>query len=84
MTKILCETDPEAMFPVAESKRPGMRTEGERRALSVCATCPVLAACSRAVRSMDMPYGVAGGMTAADRRAIRAAEQYPGVTAVAS
>lgn len=79
-----CKRDPERMFPVAESQRPGPRTAGEQRALAVCAACPVLAACSRAVRGMEMPYGVAGGMTAADRRAVRAVAQHPGVTAVAS
>lgn len=81
---VACAASPERMFPVAESKRPGLRTVGEQRALAVCAACPVLAACSRAVRSMDMLYGVAGGMTAADRRAVRAVQQYPGVAAVAS
>ncbi|NWJ69613.1 WhiB family transcriptional regulator [Pseudonocardia sp. ICBG1122] len=79
-----CESDPERMFPVAESRRSGARTDGERRALDVCATCPVLAACSRAARDMEMPYGVAGGMTAADRRAIRAADRRPAATAVAA
>lgn len=78
-----CEGDPERMFPVAESRRPGARTDGERRALDVCATCPVLASCSRAVRDMEMPYGVAGGMTAADRRAIRAAERRPAAAVAA-
>ena len=74
-----CAAEPERglMFPPEESVRPGRPNAAERRALTICAGCPVLAACCRAVLatqdSAPMSYGVAGGMTAADRRAVRAA-----------
>ncbi|MYW73600.1 WhiB family transcriptional regulator [Pseudonocardia sp. SID8383] len=83
MSEVLCENDPDGMFPVAESTRPGLRTGGERAALAVCAACPVMASCRLAVLNMEMPYGVAGGMTAADRRAIRAADRRPAATVAA-
>lgn len=71
-----CANDPERMFPLDESERPGERTPGEARALEVCAACPVLATCRRAVLELDgttpLAYGVAGGMTREDRRAVRA------------
>ena len=71
-----CANDPERMFPLDESERPGQRTPGEARALEVCALCPVVAQCRRAVHGLDgstpLAYGVAGGMTREDRRAVRA------------
>lgn len=73
MTKILCAETPEAMFPLRESRESEARTPEELRALRVCLACPVLASCRRAVLDMEMPYGVAGGLTASERRAARAA-----------
>lgn len=74
-----CAGQPERMFPVVESERPGDRTSGEVRALQVCAACPVLAECRRAVLesggAAPLAYGVAGGMTREDRRAARAASR---------
>lgn len=71
-----CAGQPERMFPLDESERPGQRTPGEARALEVCARCPVLAECRRTVLELDgappLAYGVAGGMTREDRRAVRA------------
>ena len=69
---VVCAANPERMFPVAESKKAGQVTEGERRALGVCLACPLLAECRPVVLGMELPYGVAGGLTAADRRAARA------------
>lgn len=69
---VLCARAPERMFPVAESNKAGQVTEGERRALRVCQVCPLLAGCRAVVLEMELPYGVAGGLTAADRRAVRA------------
>ena len=61
------------MFPVSESQGPGAApTAGERAALAVCARCPVLGACREAVLELPLPYGVAGGMTAMQRRAASA------------
>lgn len=68
-----CAADPELMFPPRDSLQPGMANKQERRALEVCAGCPVLATCRAAVLgSAPMPFGVAGGLTMADRRAVRA------------
>ena len=67
-----CSGDPDAMFPAADSERPGERNAAELAALAVCAGCALLGPCAEAALSAQMPYGVAGGMTAADRRAIRA------------
>jgi Transcription factor WhiB. len=69
---VRCALNPERMFPVDESG-PGQRpTAGERAALAVCAACPVRAACRAAVLEMPLAYGVAGGLTAAQRRELRA------------
>lgn len=74
-----CAEAPERMFPIHESERPGERTPGEARALQLCATCPVLVECRRAVLRLGgtapLAYGVAGGMTREDRRAVRAASR---------
>ena len=71
-----CAQDSERMFPLAESQRPGQYTEGEWAALAVCRWCPVRAACAVAVLdtldTAPMSHGVAGGMTAAERRQVRA------------
>lgn len=84
----MCSRAPELMFPLDESERPGERTPGEARALRVCAACPVLAACRRAVLesadSAPLAYGVAGGMTREDRRAVRAAGRRPVPTTLRS
>jgi len=69
---VVCAADPERMFPVAESGKAGRPTDGEWRALRVCGRCPLLVDCRSVVLGMDLPYGVAGGLTAADRRAVRA------------
>ncbi len=71
-----CAAQAEAMFPLTESQRPGQYTDGERAALAVCRRCPVRAACAAAVLdtldTAPMSHGVAGGMTAAERRQVRA------------
>lgn len=64
--------DPDLMFPVVESERPGRPNPAERAALAVCARCPVRGDCLERVLDAPLPYGVAGGLTAADRRAVRA------------
>ncbi len=73
-TRALCAEDPERMHPVAESQRSRQEpTAGERHALAVCYRCPLLASCREAVLTVaPLPYGVAGGMTAMQRRAARA------------
>lgn len=71
--QVPCAPDAERMFPVDESGPGQSPTVGERAALTVCAGCPVLAACRVAVLEMPLAYGVAGGLTAAARRELRAA-----------
>lgn len=70
----MCADDPERMFPVDESGPGQPPTLGERAAVAVCAGCPVLAACRAVVLEMPLAYGVAGGLTAAQRRERRAAQ----------
>jgi Transcription factor WhiB len=66
------KVDPEIFFGPADSPEKGRPTHAwERRALAVCASCPLLAACR--TMALDFPaaeqYGVLGGMTAGQRRA---------------
>ena len=70
---VRCAGDPEQMFPVDESGPGQAPTVGERAALAVCAGCPVLDRCRVAVLAMPLAYGVAGGLTAGQRRELRAA-----------
>ncbi|MGH4010968.1 MAG: WhiB family transcriptional regulator [Pseudonocardiaceae bacterium] len=64
--------DPEMFFGPADGSAGRPLHIWERRALAVCAGCPVAAACLAA--ALDFPatdqYGVVGGMTAGQRRAL--------------
>lgn len=65
----LCrDADPEIFFPTAESGPALQRAEAE--ALEWCALCPVRAECL-AFALERLPYGIAGGMTARQRRTLR-------------
>lgn len=71
--RVPCAADPELMFPLDESQRVDQRpTAGERAALAVCRSCRLLEACRAQVLEQPLPYGVAGGLTAAQRRGLRA------------
>ncbi|MBV9010439.1 MAG: WhiB family transcriptional regulator [Pseudonocardiales bacterium] len=64
--------DPEVFYGPADSTDDGPPSHPwERRALAVCARCPVLQICRAA--ALEFPaseqYGVVGGMTAGQRRA---------------
>lgn len=64
--------NPDAFFPLAEV---GPAYEASvRAAKAVCARCPVRKQCL-AFAMTDMPYGIAGGFTAEERRALRRAAQ---------
>lgn len=65
-------TDPEVFFPVAETGPE--RERAEEAAKAVCAGCPVRAQCL-AWASEALPFGVAGGMTEAERAALRSNRQ---------
>lgn len=71
--QVPCAATPERMFPVDESGPGQAPTVGERAALAVCAACLVRDRCRVAVLGMPLAYGVAGGLTAAQRRELRAA-----------
>lgn len=82
-----CSTvDPELFFGPADSPGAGSLLDWERRALAVCAGCPVVASClAQALEfPVDEQYGVVGGATAGQRRAVlRASGRWPARTAVA-
>lgn len=63
------DVDPELFFPVAEPGTSLYRRE-VARAKAVCRRCPVVAECLEWALT-DLPYGVAGGMTEDERRALR-------------
>ncbi|WP_082526592.1 WhiB family transcriptional regulator [Kitasatospora sp. MBT63] len=46
-----------------------------RRALAVCASCPVKDKCLAGALRRNEPHGVFGGLTAAERRALKRSEQ---------
>ena len=66
----LCRTtDPDSFFsPDAERGAPRARREEAAKAL--CARCPVLETCRRHALEVQEPYGVWGGLSEAERRAI--------------
>jgi hypothetical protein len=62
------DADPEIFFPVAESG-PALDA-AQAHALAYCARCPVRAECLAFALDV-LPYGIAGGMTAEQRRGLR-------------
>ncbi len=61
-------TDPELFFPVAETG-PAYDVQ-VAAAKAVCGRCPVVAECL-AEALARIPYGIAGGLTEGERRALR-------------
>lgn len=59
------DVDPEIFFPTAESGH--LLEDGVAEARAVCAGCPVTAQCLEFARER-LPYGIAGGLTPAERR----------------
>lgn len=66
-----CRDQPLDLFFGPEGEKPAQRDERERRALQVCARCPVLDACQAHAVSLPETYGVWGGTTEADRLALK-------------
>ena len=67
-----CRRDEAGLF-FAPSKEPtAARLAREEHAKRVCARCPVLLACREHALLQPEPYGVWGGMTAAERRVVLA------------
>jgi WhiB family redox-sensing transcriptional regulator len=67
-----CRRDEAGLF-FAPSKEPtAARLAREERAKRVCARCPVLLECREHALLQPEPYGVWGGLTAAERRVVLA------------
>jgi WhiB family redox-sensing transcriptional regulator len=62
VTKALCrETDPEELF---------VRGAAQRRAAAICRHCPVMRECGAEALDNKVEFGVWGGMTERQRRAL--------------
>jgi WhiB family redox-sensing transcriptional regulator len=59
-------------YPPMHAERKHERLARERRAKSVCAACPVQAACLEHAISVDERYGIWGGLNQDERRLLRA------------
>lgn len=71
-TEAGCRRDEAGLF-FAPSKEPtAARLSREQTAKRVCATCPVLVECREHALLQPEPYGVWGGLTAAERRVVLA------------
>ncbi|MFB8395419.1 WhiB family transcriptional regulator [Streptomyces yangpuensis] len=88
----VCRRDEAGLF-FAPSKEPtAARLSREEAAKRVCARCPVMVACREHALLQPEPYGVWGGLTAAERRVVlarmrrRSAElrQAPGAGSIAA
>ncbi|WP_374201018.1 WhiB family transcriptional regulator, partial [Streptomyces bambusae] len=67
-----CRRDEAGLF-FAPSKEPtAARLSREEAAKRVCARCPVMVACREHALLQPEPYGVWGGLTAAERRVVLA------------
>jgi WhiB family transcriptional regulator, redox-sensing transcriptional regulator len=71
-TEAVCHRDEAGLF-FAPSKEPtAARLAREQEAKRVCARCPVLVECREHALLQPEPYGVWGGLTAAERRVVLA------------
>jgi WhiB family transcriptional regulator, redox-sensing transcriptional regulator len=71
-SEAVCRRDEAGLF-FAPSKEPtAARLTRERAAKRVCAGCPVLVECREHALRHPEPYGVWGGLTAAERRVVLA------------
>ncbi|MGW8378754.1 WhiB family transcriptional regulator [Streptomyces sp. ODS28] len=71
-SEAVCRRDEAGLF-FAPSKEPTAdRLSREQAAKRVCARCPVMAECREHALVMPEPYGVWGGLTAAERRVVSA------------
>ncbi|WP_369829115.1 WhiB family transcriptional regulator [Mycobacterium sp. 852002-50816_SCH5313054-b] len=69
VTKALCrETDPEELF---------VRGAAQRRAAAICRHCPVMQECGAEALDNNVEFGIWGGMTERQRRALL--KQHPEV-----
>ncbi|MFJ9663646.1 WhiB family transcriptional regulator [Streptomyces sp. NPDC101219] len=71
-TEAVCRRDEAGLF-FAPSKEPtAARLSREDAAKRVCARCPVMVECREHALLQPEPYGVWGGLTAAERRVVLA------------
>ncbi|MCX2969111.1 MULTISPECIES: WhiB family transcriptional regulator [Streptomyces] len=71
-SEAVCRRDEAGLF-FAPSKEPtAERLAREQAAKAVCARCPVLVECREHALTQPEPYGVWGGLTAAERRVVLA------------
>ena len=71
-TEAVCRRDEAGLF-FAPSKEPtAARLSREEAAKRVCARCPVMVECREHALLQPEPYGVWGGLTAAERRVVLA------------
>ncbi len=71
-SEAVCRRDEAGLF-FAPSKEPtATRLSREAAAKRVCAGCPVMLACREHALLQPEPYGVWGGLTAAERRVVLA------------
>ncbi len=65
-----CRELPSEMFFHPDGERGPSRRNREKKALAVCATCPVIKQCRNQALTIQEPYGIWGGLTEDDRFAI--------------
>ncbi|MEE1927771.1 WhiB family transcriptional regulator [Streptomyces sp. TRM 70351] len=79
-SEAVCRRDEAGLF-FAPSKEPtAERLAREQAAKAVCARCPVLVECREHALLQPEPYGVWGGLTAAERRVVLARRRRRDVT----
>jgi WhiB family redox-sensing transcriptional regulator len=65
-----CRGMDNAVFFHPERERGAAKDDRDLRAKAVCGTCPVIAQCRQHALTVGEPYGVWGGLTAAERALI--------------
>ncbi len=65
-----CRRDEAGLFFAPSQEPTAARLSREQAAKSVCARCPVLLECREHALLQPEPYGVWGGLTAAERRVL--------------
>lgn len=82
-SEAVCRRDEAGLF-FAPSKEPtAARLAREEAAKRVCARCPVMVECREHALLQPEPYGVWGGLTAAERRVVLTCRMAPGERAPA-
>lgn len=66
-----------SVFYSPDAERGARRLARERVAKAVCGTCPVILSCREQALRADEPFGVWGGLTPEERRALRATAPTP-------